>query len=82
MRGRAGRASNQLELARQNVRNARFIKADMTTIALPPDSFEAVTAFYSIGHVPPRPARPSLPAHRHLAAPGWPPSGLPGLRRR
>jgi SAM-dependent methyltransferase len=43
---------SQLELARQNVRNARFMKADMTAIELPPASFDAVTAFYSIAHVP------------------------------
>ncbi len=42
----------QLELARQNVPSARFIKADMATIGLPPASFDAVTAFYSIAHVP------------------------------
>jgi SAM-dependent methyltransferase len=45
-------SSSQLELARQNVRNARFMKADMTAIELPPASFDAVTAFYSIAHVP------------------------------
>jgi cyclopropane fatty-acyl-phospholipid synthase-like methyltransferase len=45
-------SSTQLELARQNVPSARFIKADMTTVELPPASFDAVTAFYSIVHVP------------------------------
>lgn len=45
-------SSGQLELARQNVPNARFIKAEMTTIELPPASFDGVTAFYSISHVP------------------------------
>jgi ubiquinone/menaquinone biosynthesis C-methylase UbiE len=33
----------QLELARHNVPSARFIKADMATIELPPASFDAVT---------------------------------------
>jgi SAM-dependent methyltransferase len=42
----------QLELARRNVPGARFVKADMATIELPPASFDAVTAFYSIVHVP------------------------------
>jgi SAM-dependent methyltransferase len=42
----------QLELARQNVPGARFIKADMATIELAPASFDAVTVFYSIVHVP------------------------------
>jgi SAM-dependent methyltransferase len=45
-------SASQLELARRNVPNGRFIKADMTTINLPPASFDAVTAFYSIAHVP------------------------------
>lgn len=45
-------SGSQLDLARQNVPGARFIKADMTTLDLPPASFDAVTAFYSIAHVP------------------------------
>jgi SAM-dependent methyltransferase len=42
----------QIERARSNVPNARFIEADMTGIELPPSSFDAVVAFYSIIHVP------------------------------
>jgi len=45
-------SSSQIELARQNVPSARFIKADMTTIELAQASFDAVAALYSIGHVP------------------------------
>ena len=45
-------SSSQLDLARQNVPGAHFIKADMTTIELAPASLDAVTAFYSIVHVP------------------------------
>jgi SAM-dependent methyltransferase len=45
-------SSRQIELARQNVPNARFVKADMTTVEFPPVSLDAVTAFYSIAHVP------------------------------
>jgi SAM-dependent methyltransferase len=45
-------STSQIELARQNVPNARFIKADMTMIELAPVSFDAVVAFYSIVHVP------------------------------
>ena len=43
---------SQLKLASQNVPRARFIKADMTTLALRSASFDAVTAFYSVMHVP------------------------------
>lgn len=45
-------SSSQLALAREKVPAARFIKADMTQVAFPPASFNAVTAFYSIAHTP------------------------------
>lgn len=45
-------SGSQLGLARQNVPSARFIQADMTTVELPAAGFDAVTAFYSIVHVP------------------------------
>ena len=45
-------SSEQINLARQNVPNAKFICADMCQLNLPPDSFDAVAAFYSIIHVP------------------------------
>lgn len=42
----------QLELACRMVPRARFAKGDMTTVDFAAGSFDAVTAFYSIGHVP------------------------------
>ncbi|MEQ4204714.1 class I SAM-dependent methyltransferase [Actinopolymorpha sp. B17G11] len=42
----------QLELARRNVPKARFIKSSMSTVTFAPASFDLVTAFYSIPHVP------------------------------
>ena len=42
----------QIERARRNVPNASFIRADMTSLRLPQCSFDAVTAFFSIIHVP------------------------------
>jgi SAM-dependent methyltransferase len=42
----------QLELARRNVPGARFEKADMAAVSFPDGSFDAVTAFYSVLHVP------------------------------
>lgn len=45
-------SSSQIELARQKVPRARFVKADMTTVEFPAASFDAVTAFYSIAHIP------------------------------
>jgi SAM-dependent methyltransferase len=45
-------SGRQLELARANVPEARFIQADMTTLDLRPASLDAVTAFYSLTHLP------------------------------
>jgi ubiquinone/menaquinone biosynthesis C-methylase UbiE len=45
-------SARQLELAKERVPNATFIKADMTALDFPPGTFDAVTAFYSIIHVP------------------------------
>lgn len=42
----------QIARARKNVPNARFVTADITEVEFRPDSFDAVTAFYSIIHVP------------------------------
>src|SRR5215813_15523109 len=38
--------------ARRHVPEATFVHADMTSVQLPPRSFDAITAFYSIAHVP------------------------------
>ncbi|KJC55665.1 hypothetical protein UP10_38975 [Bradyrhizobium sp. LTSPM299] len=45
-------SARQIEHARRNVPNARFIHADMVSVNFPPASFEAIAAFYSITHVP------------------------------
>jgi ubiquinone/menaquinone biosynthesis C-methylase UbiE len=42
----------QIERARRNVPKAEFVAADITEVEFPPDSFDAVTAFFSIIHVP------------------------------
>ena len=42
----------QIALARANVPAATFLVADMTGLAFPPHSFDAVVAFYSLTHVP------------------------------
>lgn len=47
-------SARQLELARTKVPTARFVKADMATVDFPPATFDAVTACYSIAHVPRR----------------------------
>ena len=45
-------SARSVELARLDVPQARFVHADMTRLELPPSSFDAVAAFYSIIHVP------------------------------
>jgi ubiquinone/menaquinone biosynthesis C-methylase UbiE len=57
-------SSRQIELARTNVPNAEFLCADMMQLALPPASFDAVTAFYSVVHVP-REEQPELFGNIH-----------------
>lgn len=42
----------QLALAAERVPGARFLKADMTTLELPAASFDAITAFYCLNHIP------------------------------
>lgn len=42
----------QLAIARERVPNATFIRADFTTLAFRPASFDSVVAFYVFMHVP------------------------------
>jgi ubiquinone/menaquinone biosynthesis C-methylase UbiE len=45
-------SEQQLALARSAVPDATFLRADFSELELPPESFDAVTAFYSLVHVP------------------------------
>lgn len=45
-------SARQVELSRQNVPNATFRQADMTTLSFEPSSFDAVASFYALGHLP------------------------------
>lgn len=45
-------SEGQLEAARRNVPEASFVQADLTQVVFPPESFDGVTAFYAITHVP------------------------------
>ena len=45
-------SEGQLEAARRNVPEASFLHADLAEIDVPPGSFDGITAFYSISHVP------------------------------
>jgi SAM-dependent methyltransferase len=45
-------SETQLDAARRNVPKASFVHGDLMHVDFPPDSFDGVTAFYSIPHVP------------------------------
>jgi SAM-dependent methyltransferase len=52
-------SARSIALARHNVPQARFIRADMAALDFPPCSFDGVAAFYSLIHVP-RDEQPGL----------------------
>ena len=45
-------SAQQVERARRNVPGATFIHGDMARLTFPPASFDGVTAFYSLTHLP------------------------------
>jgi SAM-dependent methyltransferase len=45
-------SAHQINLARRNVPNARFIHGDIVDADFPPDSFDAVVGSYSFIHIP------------------------------
>lgn len=57
-------SARQLDLARNYVPEATFIKADMTEVSFAPESLDAVVAFHSIIHVP-RTEHPALLGRIH-----------------
>lgn len=65
-------SAQQLRLARRNVPAATFVHADLTAVELPDASFDAVTAFYVLAHVP-REALAAVfaRARRWLQPGGW-----------
>ena len=57
-------STKQLELARQHVPAANFLKADMTDLSFAAETFDAVVALHSIIHVP-RVEHPALLVNIH-----------------
>ena len=45
-------SEEQLRLARAEIPDATFLHADLAELEVPAESYDAVTAFYSISHVP------------------------------
>lgn len=60
----------QIEKARVNVPNATFIVGDLTEVEFPIGSFDAVTAFYSLNHVPREDHAPLFSRVARWLAPG------------
>jgi ubiquinone/menaquinone biosynthesis C-methylase UbiE len=54
----------QIELAKKNVPNAAFLCEDMTELDFPENSFEGITSYYAIIHIP-REEHQSLLANFH-----------------
>ena len=65
-------SSRMVELARQNVPDATFIRSDMATVEFAPESFDGICAFYSLTHLPPE----ELPTLLHRVAYWLRPGGL------
>ncbi|MGH2530694.1 MAG: class I SAM-dependent methyltransferase [Thermomicrobiales bacterium] len=65
-------SGRQIALARQNVPEATFVHADMTTLEFPPASFDGVAAFYAIIHVPREEHEPLLGSIVRSLRPGGP----------
>src|SRR5438552_477120 len=42
----------QIELARKNIPNAKFICEDMTKLDFPDDTFDGICSYYAIIHIP------------------------------
>ncbi len=59
-------SSEQLILARQRVPNATFLQQDMVSLDVPHNSFDAITCFYALIHVP-RDQHARVLANFHLA---------------
>lgn len=63
-------SERQLELARAAVPGASFVRADFVELDFPAETFDAVTAFYSVVHVPRDEQRPLLSRIMRWLKPG------------
>jgi SAM-dependent methyltransferase len=62
----------QIELARKNVPNAKFLCEDMTKLAFPENTFDGITSYYAIIHIPREEHQPLLENfHRMLKPSGF-----------
>ena len=60
----------QIELARKNVPQAEFICEDMTKLDFPANTFDGITSYYAIIHIPREEHRPLLANFHRMLKPG------------
>jgi ubiquinone/menaquinone biosynthesis C-methylase UbiE len=60
----------QVELAKKNVPNAAFLCADMTQLKFPNDTFDGITSYYAIIHIPRQEHQPLLANFYRMLKPG------------
>ena len=60
----------QIELAQKNVPNAAFLCGDMTKLDFPENSFDGITSYYAIIHIPREEHQPLLANFHKMLKPG------------
>jgi ubiquinone/menaquinone biosynthesis C-methylase UbiE len=60
----------QIELAKKNVPNARFLCEDMTKLDFPINTFDGITSYYAIIHIPREEHQPLLSNFHRMLKPG------------
>jgi len=60
----------QIRLARKNVPSAEFLCEDMTKLNFPENSFDGITSYYAIIHIPREEHQPLLVKFRRMLKPG------------
>jgi ubiquinone/menaquinone biosynthesis C-methylase UbiE len=60
----------QIELAKKNVPNATFICEDMTKFNFPENTFDGITSYYAIIHIPREEHQPLLANFHRILKPG------------
>jgi SAM-dependent methyltransferase len=60
----------QIELARKNVPSAKFLCEDMTQLDFPADTFDGITSYYAIIHIPREEHQPLLANFYRMLKPG------------
>ncbi|HKG53900.1 MAG TPA: class I SAM-dependent methyltransferase [Anaerolineales bacterium] len=60
----------QIERAKKNVPNAKFLCEDMTKLSFPENSFDGITSYYAIIHIPREEHQPLLANFHRILKPG------------